>query len=257
MDELLVDLDTIVRQQSGELATANQQLKKTNNLYLKYLSIVHDLRTPLSCIKGLTENLLDEICDPLSPLQQGYLEKVHWNADRLEKMTDNLLDFTKIEAEKLPLKKCEVNVPALVKYVVEQFQRPAKKKKHQFQILCKQTNLIMTTDEEGLFRVLTNLLDNAVKYTPTNGLIRITVDHKNSDSFSLAVEDTGPGIAPESLPNLCKPFWQGQLHQNGSDSGLGLGLYNVKSLVDLLQGKMAIDSELGKGTKFTITFPFS
>ena len=160
-----------------------------------------------------------------------------------------------MEAGILNLKLNDVDLPELIKNVVDQLQVLAESKNQHLQVIWLQQNFHVKADEDRLSRILTNLLDNAMKFTPTNGTIRVAVDRRNEDTVTLTVQDSGPGIPSEALPHLFEPFFQVSDHQKSESGGLGLGLSIVKTLVDLHHGSITVDSELGKGTKFTISLP--
>jgi signal transduction histidine kinase len=198
---------------------------------------------------------LEGIGGSLTEKQHAYLTRVKLNTNRLKRMIADLLDLSRIEAGKMILVLNDVNLPKLAKEVVDQLQIIADGKNQKLQISSKEYDLTIRADGDRLSQVLTNLLDNAIKFSPSGGTIRISIDRAHGDFVNLAVQDSGPGMPPEAIPNLFDPFFQVQSDKRPSSTGLGLGLSIVKNLVDLHEGTITVDSEMGKGTTFCITLP--
>ena len=151
----------------------------------------------------------------------------------------------------------DVALPNLASGAVEQLQLQAEKKGQQLEVISEEKGLTVMADGDRLSQVLTNLLDNAVKYTQPGGTIKLQIERAGTDAVMFSVADTGPGIPAEVIPKLFDPFFQANPQQKTGPRGLGLGLAIVKNLVDLHGGTIEVQSELGQGTRFQVTLPLT
>ncbi len=257
IEQLNVGLEAKVRERTfeleqlnHELETTNEQLHEMNQVKSQFLShCSHELRTPLTSIKGFTENLLQGFADPLTDQQQGSLTRVSANADRLTRMIGDLLDLSRIEAGKISLKWDQVNVEALAREVIEQFDPLVKDKNLHLVLLCSDRGLVVPADRDRLIQVLTNLIHNAMKFSAPHTTIRVQIEKRDSTSIQIAVSDEGRGIPEEAIAKLFEPFYQAHRQREIGTKGLGLGLAIVKTLVDLHGGTIEVESELGCGVE--------
>ncbi len=256
IEKLIAGLEAKVRERTAELEIANEQLREMDRLKSKFLSHVsHELRTPLTSIKGLTENALGGLAGPLNEKLHSYLERVGVNTDRLIRMISDLLEQTRIEAGKLELQPSEVDLLTCANEVVEQLHPLASTKRQKLELVSPSSPLHVWADEDRLIQILTNLVHNAIKFTPDEGRITIVAGLATPDLASVRVQDTGEGISPEALPRIFDQFFRiGQEQQRGP-KGLGLGLSIVKNLVELHGGTITVQSELGKGSEFHVMLP--
>ena len=260
IEQLNVGLEAKVRERTfeleqlnHELETTNEQLHEMNQVKSQFLShCSHELRTPLTSIKGFTENLLQGFAGPLTDQQQGSLTRVSANADRLTRMIGDLLDLSRIEAGKISLKWDQVNVEALAREVIEQFDPLVKDKNLHLVLLCSDRGLVVPADRDRLIQVLTNLIHNAMKFSAPHKTIRVQIEKRDSTSIQIAVSDEGRGIPEEATAKLFEPFYQAHRQREIGTKGLGLGLAIVKTLVDLHGGTIEVESELGCGTTFRV-----
>ena len=188
-----------------------------------------------------------------SPRQTENLEEVLRNAERLLGLIDSLLDFAKIEAGRSEVQPELVRIDELMQSVVTLVEPMLDK--NRVELVCELPEKIapLHTDPNKLRQILLNLLGNAVKFTD-QGKIRITACQANG-TFKLAVADTGIGIDKADMDRIFDEFDRGRLAHGGGYSGTGLGLAIVKRLVDILGGSIAVESEVGKGSRFTVTLP--
>jgi len=264
VESLNLELEAKVQRRTNELerlnqdlAVANSQLHTVDHLKSLFLSHVsHELRTPLTAIKGLVDNLLDGLLGRMDERQTRYLTRVNVNVHRLIRMIAELLDLSRIESGKLDLSPAPVSLCHLVADATGQMQ-PLVLAKHQtLDIRRPETELIIWADPDKVHQILTNLLDNTIKFTPVNGRITVEIGREGSHSATVSVRDTGMGIAPESLPKVFDLFYQS--HHSAAKSaptGLGLGLAIVKSLTDLHQGTVTVRSVVGRGSEFHVRLP--
>lgn len=256
-NELRLLHDQLARRNS-ELAAANAELRRLSDLKSAFVSITaHELRTPLSTIAGYLEMLLDGDFGPLSDNQRESLEIVQRSAGRLLTIVDNLLDATRIEAGRIELVLRPADLATLVEDVAAEF-RPQLEAKSQVLTLQIMPGLPPALcDETRAAQIVGNLLSNAGKYTPHGGRITIALSPAAEEGFlQVAIADTG--IAPADRPYLFDRFFRSaKAIAQGRAEGLGLGLYIVRSLVELHGGRIWFESEPGRGSTFYVTFPIA
>ncbi len=245
-----------------ELAEAEQQLKaakeraeEASRLKSAFLAnISHEIRTPLTGILGFAE-LLDE---ELEARQQEDLREfthiIDRSARRLMTLLNDILDLSKIEANRLELSLQPTDVEEVARQAVQLMQPLAEEKGLKLELHARK-NLMARADPNRLHQVLINLLSNAIKFTD-EGHVRVELGRKKG-GIRLVVEDTGCGISPEFLPYLFEPFRQEHEGLEQKHQGVGLGLAIVKRLIDLMNGQITVQSEVGRGTRFEILLPIA
>jgi len=257
IEELNVGLEAKVQQRTAELEAANNRLKDLDNLKSQFLAQVsHDLRTPLTAIQSFADNMLDLMAGPLTERQQQYLKRITVNSGRLRRMISNLLDQSRIEAGKIELSRGNVSLKQLAHDVIDQML-PLAEAKGQTLNVYPDADLTAWGDEDKLHQVLTNLVDNAIKYTPAKGSIRIEVGQHNATVGKLSVVDSGEGIPPEAQSKLFDLFYRVDNEQRQHIKGFGVGLSIVKTFVELHGGRVTVESQEGKGTAFHIPLPLA
>lgn len=249
IEELNVGLEAKVRERTMELEKAD----RLRSLFLSHVS--HELRTPLTSIKGFVENMLAGLTGSLAEKQEVYLKRVAVNADRLIRMIADLLDRTRIETGRMELTLSEISLSKCVMDVIEQLRPLAVARRQRLEAVYPSSEAIVWADADRLAQILTNLLDNAIKFTPEEGSVTIRVVPEGERFMGVCVEDTGKGIPAEALPKLFDPFFRVTQEQRGAPKGLGLGLSIVKHLVELHGGSIAVHSGVGQGTRFHFTVP--
>jgi signal transduction histidine kinase len=257
-NELRLLQDQLTRQ-NAELAAANVELRRLDELKSAFVSVAaHELRTPLAPIRGYVEVLLDEDVGRLNDDQRAYLETVERSARRLLTLTGNLLDVTRIEAGRVELVLQPTDLSALVKAVAVEYGRQFEGRAQQFTLLLPSDLPPALCDEARAAQIIGNLLSNASKYTPQGGQIVVTVRPAEEDGFiEVSVADNGVGIPVEDQPKLFDRFFRAKSAVLTRASGAGLGLYIVRSLIELHGGRIWFESELGKGSTFYVTFPIA
>jgi signal transduction histidine kinase len=257
-NELRLLRDQLARR-NLELAAANAELQRLDELKSLFVSIAaHELRTPLTSAVGYVEILLEEDPDSLTERQREFLEIVQSSHQRLLKITRDLLDITRIEAGRVDLVLQPAALSGLVEAVAAEF-RPQLQAKDQRLALCVAPDLSPALcDEARTAQVIGNLLSNASKYTPEGGLITITAATVAEDGFlQVSVSDTGVGISTEDQAKLFNRFFRAKSASLTEASGAGLGLHITRALVELHGGRIWLESELGKGSTFHVTFPIA
>jgi signal transduction histidine kinase/ActR/RegA family two-component response regulator len=258
IEELNVGLESKVSQRTADLEDANTRLKELDNLKSQFLAHVsHELRTPLTCIQGFADNMLAELGGPLTGKQKQNLQRITANAGRLHRMIGNLLDQSRIEVGKIEVSPSHVQFPQLVEDAVEHMKPLAQAKQQSLELLCSQPQLMVWGDADMLRQVVTNLLDNAIKYSPPQGHVRIAITQQGAELAKLSVTDSGNGIPRGSLQKVFDAFYRVESEQGREVKGFGLGLSIVKTLIELHGGQVTVESEEGKGTSFHVTLPIS
>jgi len=221
-------------------------------------NVSHELRTPLTSIKGFTETLLDGAMKDEDTCRR-FLTIINSEADRLVKLVDDLLDLSRLESKRAPLDLQPVDVGALAAHTVDKLQPLALSGGLTLEVESR-PGAWVTGDRDRLEQVLTNLIDNALKYTPAGGRVRVSVTLDPQD-VAVAVSDTGKGIRPEDVPHVFERFYRadrsrarGPVFGAGS-GGTGLGLAIAKHIVEAHGGRIGVRSQPDEGTTFTFTLP--
>jgi signal transduction histidine kinase len=248
IEDLNVGLEAKVRERTAEL----EQADRLRSQFLSHVS--HELKTPLTSIKGFLQNLLDGLTGPLNEKQQRYLSRMLDNSNRLIRMIEDLLDRTRIQSGRLDLVPGEIELGHCVADAVEQLRLLAQAKRQTLETAVPPAPLIVWADHDRLIQIVMNLVQNAVKFTPEGGSITVTVRQENQMLAGVSVRDTGPGIPPEFLDQIFDPFFRVKQVRSGI-KGLGLGLSIVRTLVELQGGRIAARSELGRGAELYFTIP--
>jgi PAS domain S-box-containing protein len=218
-------------------------------------NVSHELRTPLTAIKGSVDNMLDGITGELNEKQSRYLARIKSNADRLGRLINELLDLSRIESGKIDLIYVNLPVVSLAKEVAEILRPMAAEKLISLEVSDNGEEIHAWADRDKITQVLINIVGNAVKFTPSNGKITITVDKRKQGFVTLSVQDTGPGIPEGELDKVTDKFYQVARVNKEKTKGAGLGLAISKALVDMHGGQLWIASELGKGSVFSFSIP--
>ncbi|MEG3941861.1 ATP-binding protein [Microcoleus sp. S36b_A3] len=257
LEEYSGDLKRQVAQKTKELKQAKIAAESANRAKSTFLAnMSHELRTPLNAIIGFAHLLVNS--KKTAPEQQSSLDIINRSGEHLLKLINDILSLSKIEAGQITLEETAVDLYSLLKDIERMFQLKAQSSGLQLVFeLRKDVPQYVRTDESKLRQVLINLLGNAVKFTET-GRVKLTVKclqsmaKKPLSKFFLqfSVKDTGPGIAPDEVSRLFKPFVQADAGRK-SQTGTGLGLPISNSFVKLMGGEIKVKSSVGKGTVFS------
>ncbi len=225
-------------------------------------NVSHELRTPLVAIQKSLGLILGREVGEVTPEQEKFLTMAHRNIERLSRLINDLLDVAKLEARKMNLQPKVVPIQSLVNMVVSTMDTWLKDKKITVETKYPDKPVEIEADADRLTQVLTNLMGNAVKYTPEGGHVVIEVKDPpdsikiaNSDCIEIGVKDNGIGIAPEDQKKIFDKFVQVSLAQPAGVSSTGLGLTIVKEIIELHSGAMFLESEAGKGSRFFFQVP--
>ncbi|RMD01260.1 sensor histidine kinase [Clostridium autoethanogenum] len=212
-------------------------------------SVSHELRTPLTSIKGWASTMRTGDFSDKEELQTG-LEIIENESDRLTKMVEELLDFSKFISGKITLKKDYVDIKNTIEYIKKQFSLRAWRQNINFSVKVQDNMPLVLLDENRIKQVLNNLLDNAFKFTQEGGKVTLKAFVKD-ENLIMIVDDTGIGIPEDELPKVTEKFFKGKSDKCSN----GIGLSICKEIVSLHGGKIEITSELVKGTEITLTIP--
>lgn len=248
IEELNAGLELKVRERTAEL----EQADRLRSQFLSHVS--HELKTPLTSIKGFLQNMLDGLTGAVNEKQRRYLSRVLENSERLIRMIEDLLDRTRIETGRLELTPADLDVGHCVADAVEQLRPLAQAKGQEIDAEYPAVPLIVWADRDRLFQVVTNLVQNAVKFTPEGGRIKVSVQPVGPRSAGISVRDTGPGIPETFLEKIFDPFFRVKEGRAGA-KGLGLGLSIVRTLLELHGGTIVARNGSGGGAEFNVALP--
>ncbi len=245
-----------------ELAQVNMRLYELNMLKSDFLATMsHELRTPLNSILGFSEVL--ESIDSLDEKQKRYVQNIQKSGRTLLDMINDILDLAKIESGKMDTRVAEFHINNVIAAQCDMARPLSEKKNIDLQVNIPPGLPPMHQDQARVQQILNNLLSNAIKFTPEGGWITVSAEQDDKNFLVLRVSDTGVGIAEEDRQAIFEKFRQGRTAMPTGEaitrehSGTGLGLSIVKELCKLLGGEISVDSELGKGSTFTVLLPWT
>jgi signal transduction histidine kinase len=203
----------------------------------------------------LADNLLDGVTGPLTSKQSSYMIGIKESTERLERLINDLLDLSVIEAGKASLKPTSFSMMSLLREVTETLKPMAEEKQISLEFGSTNGHSLAWADRDKVTQVLTNLIGNAVKFTPNLGKVSMVVNSRKDAWLQVSITDTGPGIPPEEAGKIFDEFYQ--MSQPGRDKskGVGLGLAISKKLVEMHGGKIGVESVVGRGSSFSFTIP--
>ncbi len=228
------------------------RLKELDEVKTKlYTNITHEFRTPLTVILGMAQQVIE---NPKVYLKDG-LKMIIRNGQNLLTLVNQMLDLSKLESGKLTLHYQRADIVSFLRYIVESFHSLAENKGIQLHFIPDSEPLIMDFDEVRLQQIISNILSNAIKFTPKGGHVYVSTYVKN-ESVVLKIKDTGIGIDEVDLPHIFDRFYQSDGTHTRQGEGTGIGLALTRELVKIMEGTIAVKSIIGKGTEFEVNFPF-
>jgi len=250
----LTDLQNATLNILEDLTEANKKLEDAVKIKSAFTSTVsHELRTPLTAIKESIAIVLDGVAGQTTAQQMEFLSMAKNNVDRLARLINDILDFQKLESGKMDFRIEENNINSTIEEVSKSMLPLADKKNLEF-ILKLDVNMPQVKfDKDKILQVLTNLINNAIKFTE-KGSITISSE-QGSNIVKVSVQDTGPGIKEENIPKLFQQFEQLEKGGDRKTGGTGLGLAISKEIIEAHKGKLWVESEFGKGTNFIFILP--
>lgn len=252
-----VELERQVAERTAELRATVAELERANAGKDAFLAAVsHELRTPLMGILGMSELLADEAHGPLTAQQLRDVTTIHESGQRLQDTVNGVLLYTNLMTDKVPLRHERCHLAELAASAYHSCKGRAGRKRQQINLTTTPSDLEVESDSQAIVTLLKELLDNAIKFTPDEGHIDVTITADSAgEGIAIVVADTGIGMTAEQVEGLFRPFSQGDQTLARRFEGLGLGLACVHKIVELLGGSIAVASQLGEGTRFTVHLP--
>ncbi|MGI4821193.1 MAG: substrate-binding domain-containing protein [Janthinobacterium lividum] len=250
----LISQNEEIRVQRNQLEALAEQARADTEAKLRFFTnFSHELRTPLTLILGPVEELLSSSSD-LTSAQRQDLGLVRRNTQRLLQLVNQLLDFRKIEVGKMTVRATEGDLVAFVRDLAEAFEKPAQLRGVRLRLLAAEPKLEGWFDANLLDKVFLNILSNALKFTPSQGQITISLQAADQGrAMRVSIADTGRGISEQDQAHIFEWFYQGE--QGAVAKGSGMGLALAHSLVRLHQGQLTFSSQPNRGSIFTVTLP--
>jgi len=225
-----------------------QEKDKQKSIFVANVS--HEIKNPLSVLKLSLSNILDGLLGKIEEYQKDIIKRCHDLCDRLIRFTTQTLDISKIEAGKMEVKRRQVSLDKLIEEEIKVFEPAFNKKQIRFISNQPFPSLMVWADEDKILHAVSNLLDNAIKYTPEGGRVSVNLLEEEKHA-RIEVCDTGEGIPPDKIDKVFDKFER----ISSSEGGAGLGLYIAKDFIELHRGRIWIESKLREGSKFIVLLP--
>lgn len=240
-----------------KLEKANQKLREIDQLKDEFVSVAsHELRTPMTAIKNYLWLVLNRQKENLNDKSLRYVEIAYKSSDRMIGLVKDMLTMSRIESKRFALRKTSFDLEDLLREIVAELQGIASSKNIKLVFKSTHKDIFLKADRAKIAEVIQNIIDNGLKFTPDNGTVEISLFKKGIFAV-VKIKDSGPGISKKNQTQLFQKF--SRLEHSYSELaqtfGTGLGLYISKKIVDLHEGNIKINSDLGKGSEFIITLP--
>ena len=250
-------LEQRIQERTRELSVVNERLQEHDRRRTMFVSVAsHELRTPMTAIRSFADNMLDGVAGAVSERQRTYLDRIGHNLNRLTRIINQLLDWSRLDLNKeiLRLEPLAINQVSLV--VVDSLRTVAAEKGVDLQIDSPEQLPKCYADRDKLEQILWNIVGNAVKFTPAGGRVTVQFEHLADGMVQTCVTDTGCGIPSEQLDRVFNEFSKVQSTMPTSQ-GAQLGLFITKSFITMHKGRIWAESEVGAGSRFYFTLPCS
>lgn len=229
----------------NQMAEALDNLEKMRASFLQ--SVSHDLRTPMTVIAGFIDNINNGVIPP--DMHKHYLEIVSGEVKRLSRMVNTLLDVSRLESGDKKYNFTEFDLAEMARLILISFEKPIDEKKIEVEFIAEDS-IFVQADEDSIHRVIYNLCHNAIKFSKEGGLLRISLKREKEGTVTVSVYNEGQGISAEDLPYVFDRFYKSDKSRGLDKSGVGLGLYISKTMVDAHGGRLCVRSEEGKNCEF-------
>lgn len=243
-----------------ENAIAYQAMSELDKMKSQFIhTATHELRSPVSVTRSLLRTITAGYAGEVSEQQKEILERAARRIEYLQKLIDDLLDLAAGKVSTFVAEELQsISLKEMIERVVERYKIPAQEKQIElrFECHCPHEKVFVHATTDGLDRIFNNLISNAVKYTPTGGKVLVKMEPLNGE-IHVAVQDTGIGIPKEALPHLFQEFYRAPNAKELAAEGTGLGLAITKDLVQRLDGRITVESEVGVGTTFHVFLPLA
>ena len=214
--------------------------------------VSHELKTPLTSIKGFSETLLEGDCD--KETEKHFLTIINDNADRMEKLVQDLLTLSRYDSKKNKNSIVEFDLGELAKKCTEKFEIEVRKRNQSLECFVTADVPPVQADKDGIERVIINIISNSVKYTPNGGKINVYVGYVHNDAY-VKIKDTGIGIPKDDLDKVFERFYRVDKARSRKLGGTGLGLSIAKEIIEQNNGNISVSSKVGQGTEVVIRIP--
>lgn len=249
-------LELKIQERTKQLTEALERVQHINKTKSQFISAVsHELRTPLTSIKGYASILIAGKIGAIPDAVKERLKKINKHSDNLVSLINNLLDISRIESGRAELKFKQQPLAPIIETIEDLLTPQLKEKKIIFQKRIPSETPNLFIDSSQIERVFINLIGNAIKFTPPDGVITVSANTEDNEKIIVSISDTGIGLKDEDVEKLFDEFYrvENEINQNVKGSGLGLSL--VKKIVEAHNGTIAVKSKIGEGTTFYFTLP--
>ena len=236
----------------NDMAAGMEKLEESRSRFLA--DVAHDLRTPITAISGFAQNMLEGVIP--KEKESRYLQIILEESGRLSRLVGTLLSMSKLDAGERRLSFQIFDLAELARQEILKFEKRINEKKIEVEFICPFDRLFVEADPDAIRQVADNLIDNAVKFTPPGGVLRLTLSVKSQKAL-FSVYNTGEGVPESELPHLFERFYKSDRSRGLDKSGVGLGLFIAKSLIDAHREEIWVTSREGVFTEFVFTLPLS
>jgi len=232
-------------------------VEKASQLKSEFLAnMSHELRTPLNAVIGFSELMMDEVPGKINREQREFLSDILDSGQHLLNLINDVLDLSKVEAGKIELKLRDLSLAAVIADVVKTVKPMLDESKHKLEVSVEEGLPQVRADKSRLKQIFLNLLSNAIKFTPPGGKLAIEAS-SGGDRCQVSVVDNGIGIKKEDQDRMFEVFTQVEILPDEKKEGSGLGLALTRQLVEIMGGRIWVESEYGKGSRLTFTLPLA
>jgi len=236
----------------------NTREMELDRLKTEFISVVsHELRTPLTSIKGYTDLMLSGATGDINDIQREFLGILQSSANRLGNLINDILDLSRIDAGRMEVKHVLVDYIKIVGDLLRLMKAHADEKDISLDVSYPQDVPLVLGDPDRITQVLTNLISNAIKYTPEGGWVKLSIEVTGEATIRTCIADSGIGISNSDQKRLFQKFFRADNSLTRQAGGTGLGLVIVKSIIEMLGGSIWVQSEVGRGSKFFFTLPLA
>ena len=232
--------------QFNDMAASLENSEKTRNTFVANIS--HDLRTPMTTISGFIDGILDGAIPP--DKHSYYLGVIATEVKRLSRLVSQLLDISKLQAGERKFNMQPFDICEMGRQILISFEQKIDKKRLEVEFDCQFDNMYVNADRDAIYQILYNICDNAIKFSSEKGVLRLSVHEIQDGKIFVEVYNEGQGIKPEDLPYVFDRFYKSDKSRGLDKTGVGLGLYIAKTIIDAHHEKIWVDSEYGKFCKF-------
>ena len=235
----------------NDMAGSLSQLETLRNTFMANVS--HDLRTPMTTISGFIDNILSGAVPPEK--QPYYLSLIRTEVQRLARLVASLLDISRIQAGDRKFEMKPFDVCEMARLILFSFEQKIENKKLDVDFVCDEERMMVLADRDAIYQILYNICDNAVKFSKEGGALSVSLRAAGDERVCVSVYNEGAGIAAEDLPFVFERFYKGDKSRGLDKSGVGLGLFIAKTIIDAHHEKIWVESEQGAWCRFSFTLP--